>query len=91
VLAMSRRHAALVTMEDNAAEGGAGSAVLECLQQHEVLVPVLTLGIPDRFIEHGSRQDNLVAAGLDDAGLRAALDRFLKPLRTPKAAPAAGA
>ncbi len=91
VLAASKRHAALVTMEDNAVEGGAGSAVLECLQQHGVLVPTLTLGIPDRFIEHGSRADNLAAAGLDDAGLRASLDRFLAPWRSPRAQPATGA
>ena len=91
VLDLSRRHAALVTIEDSAVTGGAGSAVLECLQQHDVLVPTLTLGIPDRFIEHGSRQDNLVAAGLDDAALRAALDRFLAPLQRSRASPAAGA
>ena len=88
---VARRHAALVTIEDNAAEGGAGSAVLECLQQHEVLLPTLSLGIPDRFIEHGSRSDNLAAAGLDDAGLRRSLDRFLAPLRESRAKPAAGA
>ncbi len=91
VLAMARRHGALVTLEDSAVEGGAGSAVLECLQRNDALVPTLVLGIPDRFIEHGSRQDNLVAAGLDDATLRKALDRFLAPLRSARARPATGA
>ena len=56
-----------------------------------VPLPTLSLGIPDRFIEHGSRSDNLAAAGLDDAGLRRSLDRFLAPLRESRAKPAAGA
>jgi 1-deoxy-D-xylulose-5-phosphate synthase len=65
VLAMAESHAALVTLEDNAIMGGAGSAVSECLAAHRVLVPLLMLGIPDHFIEHGSRNECLAAAGLD--------------------------
>jgi 1-deoxy-D-xylulose-5-phosphate synthase len=69
VLAMAESHDALVTLEDNAIMGGAGSAVGECLAAHRVLVPLLTLGIPDHFIEHGSRDECLAAAGLDAASI----------------------
>jgi 1-deoxy-D-xylulose-5-phosphate synthase len=65
VLEMAESHDALVTLEDNALMGGAGSAVGECLSAHRVLVPLLSLGIPDHFIEHGSRNECLAAAGLD--------------------------
>jgi len=90
VLAVARRHAAIVTVEDNAVAGGAGSAVLECLQQHGLAMPTLSLGIPDRFIEHGSREDNLASAGLDDASLRAAIARFWLRERPQRPMPAAG-
>lgn len=69
VLAMAESHDALVTLEDNAVMGGAGSAVAECLAAHRVLVPLLNLGIPDHYIEHGSREENLEAAGLDAASV----------------------
>jgi 1-deoxy-D-xylulose-5-phosphate synthase len=65
VLTMARSHSALVTLEDNAVMGGGGSAVGECLAAHRVLVPLLNLGIPDHYIEHGSRGECLAAAGLD--------------------------
>jgi 1-deoxy-D-xylulose-5-phosphate synthase len=69
VLSMAESHDALVTLEDNAIMGGAGSAVGECLAAHRVLVPLLMLGIPDHFIEHGSRDECLAAAGLDAASI----------------------
>jgi 1-deoxy-D-xylulose-5-phosphate synthase len=88
VLDVARRHAAIVTIEDNAVAGGAGDAVLECLQQHSVSIPCLTLGIPDRFIEHGSREENLAEAGLDLPGMRAAIRRFWARPGQPRAVPA---
>ena len=75
---LARRHGALVTVEDNAIAGGAGSAVLEALQAG-LQCPLLQLGIPDRFIEHGSREENLVDAGLDFAGLLRAVEGFWRP------------
>jgi len=90
VLDVARRHAALVTLEDNAVTGGAGTAVLECLQQHGLGLPTVSLGIPDRFIEHGSREDNLASAGLDDASLRAEIARFWLRERPQRPIPAAG-
>jgi 1-deoxy-D-xylulose-5-phosphate synthase len=65
VLAMAEEHDALVTLEDNVVMGGAGSAVNECLAAQRVLVPVLNLGLPDHFVEHGSRAECLAGAGLD--------------------------
>ena len=73
VLSMAKTHAAVVTLEDNAVMGGAGSAVGECLAAHRVLVPLLSLGVPDHFIEHGSRGECLAAAGLDTAAVLEAL------------------
>jgi 1-deoxy-D-xylulose-5-phosphate synthase len=60
-------HSALVTLEENVVAGGAGSAVCECLDAHGLTQPRLQIGIPDRFIGHGSREDSLVEAGLDTA------------------------
>jgi 1-deoxy-D-xylulose-5-phosphate synthase len=76
VLALARRHRALVTIEENAVQGGAGSAVGELLAAEGRQLPLLQLGIPDRFIEHGSREGCLAAAGLDVAGLGASIERW---------------
>jgi 1-deoxy-D-xylulose-5-phosphate synthase len=76
VVSLATRHRAIVTVEENAVMGGAGSAVGELLAAAGVQVPLLQLGIPDRFIEHGSRDTCLAAAGLDLAGLSASIDRW---------------
>jgi 1-deoxy-D-xylulose-5-phosphate synthase len=76
VIQLAARHRALITIEENATIGGAGSAVGELLASEGLQVPLLQLGIPDRFIEHGSRESCLVAAGLDAAGLTASIERW---------------
>ena len=76
VIEIAKRHRAIVTIEENAVMGGAGSAVGEVLAAHGVLVPLLQVGIPDRFIEHGSRDTCLAAAGLDLAGISASVERW---------------
>jgi 1-deoxy-D-xylulose-5-phosphate synthase len=76
VIAVASRHRAIVTIEENAVMGGAGSAVGETLAAAGVQVPTLHIGIPDRFIEHGSRDTCLAAAGLDLAGLNDSVDRW---------------
>ena len=73
VLALATDHTLLVTVEDNAVAGGAGSAVSELLAGKGVSVPVLHLGLPDRFQEHGSREELLTEAGIDGAGILAAV------------------
>jgi len=77
ILRLARTHRAFVTLEDNAAIGGAGSAVIETLALHNVSIPVLNLGIPDRFIAHGSRQECLVSAGLDAASVSSGIRTWL--------------
>jgi 1-deoxy-D-xylulose-5-phosphate synthase len=69
VLRLIERHRGVVTLEENAVAGGAGSAVAELLATAGSELPQLLVGIPDRFIEHGSRDDCLAAAGLDPAGI----------------------
>jgi 1-deoxy-D-xylulose-5-phosphate synthase len=62
---LAARHKLLVTVEDNAVEGGAGSAVGEALARSGISTPLICLGIPDRFIEHASREEQLGECGLD--------------------------
>ena len=76
VLTLAARHRALITIEENAVLGGAGSALVELLAAEGLSLPLLQLGIPDRFIAHGSREGCLAAAGLDAAGLRASIERW---------------
>ena len=76
ILEIAGRHAALVTLEENAVQGGAGSAVAEVLAAEGVTVPLMQIGIPDRFIEHGSRDSSLAAAGLDAASVSAGIERW---------------
>jgi 1-deoxy-D-xylulose-5-phosphate synthase len=83
IVDVASRHEAVVTIEENAIMGGAGSAVSEVLTAHGVLLPVLHVGIPDRFIEHGSRDTCLAAAGLDLAGLTASVEKWWA-LQTPE-------
>jgi 1-deoxy-D-xylulose-5-phosphate synthase len=79
ILRIATTHRALVTIEENVLAGGAGSAVNELLAAGGCVTPTLNLGIPDRFIEHGAREDCLVAAGLDPASLESAIVRWLRP------------
>ncbi len=84
ILKLSASHDSLVTVEDNAIAGGAGSAVNELLQSHDVQIPVLNLGLPDRFIEQGSREQCLREAGLDADGIRHSLDGWLASHHRPQ-------
>lgn len=76
LLDVANRHRLLVTLEENVVQGGAGSAVNEALQAAGLSVAVLNLGLPDAFIEQGSRADQLEMAGLSvgqvEARVRAA-------------------
>jgi 1-deoxy-D-xylulose-5-phosphate synthase len=66
---MARSHDLLVTVEEHAIQGGAGSAVAESLAGRGLAVPVLQLGLPDRFIDHGDAQQLLARIGLDRDGI----------------------
>jgi 1-deoxy-D-xylulose-5-phosphate synthase len=88
VATVAAEHRAIVTLEENVVAGGAGSAVLEHLQRIGASIPVLQIGVPDGFVEHGTREDNLTAAGLDVSSIRAAIDRFWRGQSLPRALPA---
>lgn len=74
VIRMAAEHERLVTLEENVVAGGAGSAVNECLAAHGILIAVRNIGLPDRFIEHGERNQMLTDAGLDEEGVLKALE-----------------
>lgn len=76
VVRLAASHRGIVTVEENVVAGGAGSAIAECLAAHGPIPPTLNLGIPDRFMEHGSREDCLAAAGLDPAAVELAITRW---------------
>jgi len=73
VLRLAREHDALITVEENVVAGGAGSAVAEALAEAGVAVPILHLGLPDAFIDHGDPAFLLARAGLDAQGIAAAI------------------
>jgi len=73
---IARSHELIVTIEENVVAGGAGSAVSECLLGAGFATARLSLGIPDRFIEHAERLEQLKDCGLDAAGIRAAILRI---------------
>ncbi|MCY7307524.1 MAG: 1-deoxy-D-xylulose-5-phosphate synthase, partial [Rhodoferax sp.] len=73
LLQVAQEHSALVTVEEGAIMGGAGSAVGEALQAAGLLRPLLQLGLPDLFIEHGDPAKLLARLGLDAAGIAASV------------------
>jgi len=80
---LARTHDALVTLEENAVMGGAGSAVVEALAEAQLALPVLQIGLPDRFVDHGDPGLLLKECGLDAAGVEAAIRRrFAAQLRS---------
>lgn len=77
VLAMAEQHDVLVTLEENVVSGGAGSAVNECLAARGVSVPVINLGLPDKFLSHGTHGELLAQCGLDTNGIVASVSAHL--------------
>ncbi len=73
VFRLATSHDILVTVEENVVMGGAGSAVLESLAAQGLATPVLQLGLPDQFVEHGDPAQLLADCGLDRAGIVAAV------------------
>ncbi|HUN91107.1 MAG TPA: 1-deoxy-D-xylulose-5-phosphate synthase [Burkholderiaceae bacterium] len=70
---LARTHDALVTLEENVVAGGAGSACAEALAELGIAVPILHLGLPDRFVDHGDPARLLADVGLDAAGIQRAI------------------
>ena len=90
VAELARTHEAIVTVEEGCLPGGAGAAVMEALQAAGFDTPVLSLGLPDEFIEHGDPAKLLSMVGLNAAGIeQAVLKRFgHKPVLVPPVRPA---
>jgi 1-deoxy-D-xylulose-5-phosphate synthase len=79
---LARSHEALVMVEENVVMGGAGSACREALDELDLARPILHLGLPDVFVDHGDPARLLASVGLDAAGIEAAIrDRFGTLLR----------
>jgi 1-deoxy-D-xylulose-5-phosphate synthase len=77
ILQMAAKHNCFVTVEDACVMGGAGSAVGEFLQKSKLLKPLLSLGLPDQFIEHGDPAKLMAMQGLDASGIeKAILDQW---------------
>ena len=72
---LASQHSAFVTVEENVVAGGAGSAVSEALIAAGTTVPILHLGLPDRFPDHGDPAEILRECGLDGDGIAAAIQR----------------
>ncbi len=87
ILHMARSHELLVTIEDNAVRGGAGSAVAEVIAEADLAVRMLHMGLPDRFIEHGEQAQLYAALGLSRDGIIAAVNKRDRPIAL-RAAPA---
>lgn len=75
VLELAASHERLVTLEENVVAGGAGSAVNECLVEHGIQTSVRNIGLPDRFIDQGNRDELLTVAGLDVRSVLKTLER----------------
>jgi 1-deoxy-D-xylulose-5-phosphate synthase len=75
VLRLAREHDALVTVEEGSIMGGAGSAVAEYLSAAGLAMPMLHLGLPDEFVEHGDPAKLLAMLGLDATGIEQSIQR----------------
>ncbi|SJM89419.1 1-deoxyxylulose-5-phosphate synthase, thiamine-requiring, FAD-requiring [Crenothrix polyspora] len=76
ILEFAKSHDVFVTIEENVISGGAGSAVSVFLQAQKILMPVLNIGLPDCFIEQGTREELLSECGLDSESIFNAIEAF---------------
>jgi len=83
ILSVAARHSNLVTVEENAIAGGAGSGVNELLASEGVAATILNIGLDDNFIQHGTREECLHLAGLDSKGIMAKIVKSLGTRHTP--------
>ncbi len=77
IIELSEKHDILVTLEENVIQGGAGSAVNECLAKHNISVDLLNLGLPDHYIEQASSAQQLRICRLDAAGIVDSINEHL--------------
>jgi 1-deoxy-D-xylulose-5-phosphate synthase len=74
---VAESHECLVTVEENVVMGGAGSAVVEALEQMRIEINVLQLGLPDRFVQHGDPVSLIAECGLDAVGIARSIRDFI--------------
>ncbi|MGA1626728.1 MAG: transketolase C-terminal domain-containing protein, partial [Prochlorothrix sp.] len=86
IVPLALRFGKLVTLEEGCLMGGFGSAVLESLQEHDVLVPTLRLGVPDILVDHATPDQSKVELGLTPAQMA---DTILQKFGSAVAAPIA--
>jgi 1-deoxy-D-xylulose-5-phosphate synthase len=79
IVRLAREHDALVTVEENVVAGGAGSGVSELLAAEGIAMPMLHLGLPDRFVDHGDPALLLAQVGLDAKGIAASVNAHFGP------------
>jgi 1-deoxy-D-xylulose-5-phosphate synthase len=79
---MAKQHQLIVTIEENAVMGGAGAAVMEALQALSIQSPILCLGLPDKFIEHGVHETMLSECGLNAEAMIETIRKKLSVLNT---------
>jgi 1-deoxy-D-xylulose-5-phosphate synthase len=90
ILPLAQRIGKVVTMEEGAVAGGFGAAVVETLSDHDVLVPVLRIGIPDQLVDHASPEQSKQSLGLTPPQMaERIITRFGAPLQSSLPAPAA--
>ncbi|GFE60967.1 1-deoxy-D-xylulose-5-phosphate synthase [Geobacter sp. AOG2] len=78
ILELARSCGRIVTLEENALQGGFGTAILELLEQHQLTgIPVLRLGYPDRYIPQGEQHELRTMLGLDSPGIAASVQTFI--------------
>jgi 1-deoxy-D-xylulose-5-phosphate synthase len=80
IVELAGNHSLLVSIEENAVIGGAGSEIERVLGEREIKVPLLRLGLPDRFIDHGEQGQLLAELGLDRDGIVRTVRTRVKPL-----------
>lgn len=80
ILKAASRSGGLVTVEENALQGGFGAAVLELLEENGVRCPVKRIGVPDTFVQHGTQDELRSAFGLDAAGIEKTVAEFASSL-----------
>ncbi|MCP5205694.1 MAG: 1-deoxy-D-xylulose-5-phosphate synthase [Hahellaceae bacterium] len=80
---MAAQHDLIVTLEENAVMGGAGSAVMEVLASQGLAKPALLLGLPDKFIHHGKQASLYADCGLDAAGIKESIRHRLTAMKLP--------
>ena len=74
---LAETHAQLITLEENVVAGGAGSAVAEALARLNTQRPILHIGLPDTYVQHGERDEQLEIVGLDTSGIHQRIATWL--------------